>query len=58
VNDHLNVNADWFTGKSGLGYFTPGIASAWGPWTVYAGYSFKNGDSKGNALLLELGLTF
>lgn len=58
VNDHLNVNADWFTGKNGLGYFTPGIASAWGSWTVYAGYSFKNGDSKGNAMLLELGFTF
>jgi hypothetical protein len=55
VNDHLNVNADWFTGKNGLGYFTPGIASAWGSWTVYAGYSLKNGNSKGNGLLLELG---
>ena len=55
VNDHLNVNADWFTGKNGLGYFTPGIASAWGSWTVYAGYSFKNGNSKGNGMLLELG---
>jgi hypothetical protein len=58
VNDHLTVAADWFTGRNGLGYLTPGIVSAWGPATVYAGYSFKNGDSKGNALLVELGFTF
>ena len=58
VNDHLNVCADWFTGRNGIGYLTPGIVSALGPWTVYAGYSFKNGDPKGNALLIELGYAF
>ncbi len=58
VNDHLSVCADWFTGRNGIGYLTPGIVSALGPWTVYAGYSFKNGDSKGNALLIELGFAF
>jgi len=57
VNDHLNINADWFSGENGLGYFSPGVASAWGRWTIYAAYSLKNGDSKGNALLLELGFT-
>ena len=58
VNGHLNVNADWYTGRNGLGYFSPGVVSAWGPWTIYAAYSFKNGDSKGNAVLIELGVTF
>jgi hypothetical protein len=55
VNDHLNIDADWFSGANGLGYFSPGVVSAWGRWTIYAAYSLKNGDSKGNALLLELG---
>jgi hypothetical protein len=58
VNDHLNINADWFSGENGLGYFSPGIVSTWGRWTIYAAYSLKNGDSKGNALLLELGFNF
>lgn len=58
VQDHLNLIADWFSGKNGIGYFTPGVSSTWGGWTIYAGYSFKNADSKGNATLLELGLTF
>jgi hypothetical protein len=58
VTDHWNLDADWFSGENGLGYFSPGIISTWGPWTVYAAYSFKNGDSKGNALLLELGFSF
>jgi hypothetical protein len=58
VNDHLNLIADWFSGRNGLGYLTPGISSTWGGWTLYAGYSFKNGDSKGNAMLFELGFLF
>jgi hypothetical protein len=56
LNDHWNIDADWFSGENGLGYFSPGVVSAWGRWTIYAAYSIKNGDSKGNALLLELGL--
>jgi len=56
--DHLNLIADWYSGKNGIGYFTPGFSSTWSGWTVYAGYSFKNDDSKGNAMLLELGLAF
>ena len=55
VNDHWNIDADWFSGKNGLGYFSPGVVSTWGRWTIYAAYSLKNGDSKGNALLFELG---
>ena len=58
VNDHWSIDADWFTGENGIGYFSPGVVSAWGRWTIYAAYSLKNGDSKGNALLLELGLNF
>ena len=58
INDHLNIDADWFTGANGIGYFSPGVVSPWGRWTVYAAYSLKNGDSKGNALLLELGFNF
>jgi hypothetical protein len=58
VLPHLNLIADWFSGENGLGYFTPGISSTWGGWTLYAGYSIKNGDSNGNAMLLELGFTF
>ena len=56
--DRLNLIADWYSGKNGIGYFTPGFSSTWGGWTLYAGYSFRNGDSKGNAALLELGFLF
>jgi hypothetical protein len=58
VNDHLTLAADWFTGRNGIGYLSPGVISAWGPWTFYAGWSIKNGDSKGNGALLELGFLF
>ena len=58
INDHLNLIADWYSGKNALGYFTPGVSVPLGDWTIYAGYSIKNGDSKGNAILVELGFTF
>lgn len=58
LNDHLTLAADWFSGRNGVGYLSPGIVSAWGPWTIYAAYSLKNGDSNGNAALLELGFLF
>lgn len=58
IADHLNLIADWYSGKNGIGYVTPGISSSWGAWTLYAGYSVKNDDSKGNAALLELGFNF
>ncbi len=54
----ITVAADWFTGKNGLGYFTPGVFVAAGAVTIYAGYSIKNGAATGNGLLAELGLTF
>lgn len=58
VNDHLNIIADWISGDNGLGYFTPGVSVPLGAWTIYAGYSIKNGDSNGNAMLIEAGWTF
>jgi hypothetical protein len=58
IVNHLNLIADWYSGKNGIGYFTPGISSTWGGLTLYAGYSIKNGDSKGNATLIELGYAF
>jgi hypothetical protein len=58
INDHLNLIADWLSGNNALGYFTPGVSVPLGNWTIYAGYSIKNGDSKGNAILFELGFTF
>ncbi|HEY2797397.1 MAG TPA: hypothetical protein VGK26_05860 [Thermoanaerobaculia bacterium] len=58
VNDHLNLIADWLSGNNSLGYFTPGVSVPLGNWTIYAGYSIKNGDSRGNAILFELGITF
>jgi len=58
IDDHLNLIADWISGENGLGYFTPGVSVPLGAWTIYAGYSLRNGDSKGNAALLEFGLTF
>lgn len=51
----LVFQADWYSGQSGLGYFTPGFAWAIGQWVIYAGYSVKNGDSHENAALIELG---
>jgi hypothetical protein len=58
VTDHLTLIADWFSGDNALGYFTPGVSVPLGDWTIYAGYSLKNGHSKGNAALFELGFTF
>jgi hypothetical protein len=50
--------ADWFSGNNQLGYLTPGLVWKTGPWTVYLGYSFKNGESKGNGVLSQLGFEF
>jgi hypothetical protein len=64
INDHLNIIADWISGDNGIGYFTPGVSVPLGDWTIYAGYSFKNGSNKhvphgaANAILFELGFTF
>jgi hypothetical protein len=54
----LTVAADWWSGENSIGYLSPGLVYAFGPWTAYAAYSIKNGDSSGNAGLVELGYAF
>ena len=54
----LTVAADWWSGENAIGYLTPGLVYTAGSWTAYAAYSIKNGDSSGNAGLLELGYSF
>ncbi len=51
----LVVQADWYSGRNGLGYFTPGFAWTIGQWVVYGGYSIKNAGSQENAALIEVG---
>jgi len=53
----VSLVADMYTGKSSLGYVTCGIEPTFGPWAIYAGYSVKNGNSRANAVLLEIGFT-
>jgi hypothetical protein len=53
----VTLAADWYTGRSGLGYASPGLIITHGRWVLYASYTFKNGDSKGSGLLLEMGFT-
>ena len=51
--------ADWWSGENAIGYVTPGFYYNFcGHWTAYAAYSIKNGDSQGNAGLIELGYAF
>jgi hypothetical protein len=54
----LSLAADWWSGKNAIGYVTPGVVYGFGNWTAYAAYSIKNGDSNGNAGLIELGYAF
>ena len=54
----LTLAADWYSGVNSIGYFSPGFTYAFGQWTAYAAYSIKNGDSKGNGGLIELGYSF
>lgn len=61
LNKKVTLAADWFTGKHGAGYFTPGLVFTVGPKvTGYTGYSIGNQNpSKGNHFfLLELGYNF
>lgn len=57
ITPNLALIADMYSGKSGLGYMTYGIEPTFGQWDLYAGYSVKNGNSKGNAILFEIGFT-
>jgi hypothetical protein len=54
----LTLAADWWSGENAIGYASPGLIYTFGHWTAYAAYSIKNGDSKGNGGLIELGYAF
>jgi hypothetical protein len=54
----LTLAADWWSGENAIGYVSPGFYWTFGHWTAYAAYSIKNGDSKGNGGLVELGYAF
>jgi hypothetical protein len=54
----LTLAADWYSGVNSIGYFSPGFIYSFGHWTAYAAGSIKNGDSKGNGGLIELGYSF
>lgn len=54
----LTLAADWYSGVNSIGYFSPGFIYGFGHWTAYAAYTMKNGDSKGNGGLIELGYSF
>ena len=55
LSEHVTLAADWYTGHNSIGYVTPGLIVSGGGFVLYAAYAFKNGDSKGSGLLLELG---
>lgn len=61
LNPKVTLAADWFTGRHGAGYFTPGVIFKVGPKiTGYASYSIGNQNAAhGNHyLLLEFGCNF
>jgi hypothetical protein len=54
----LTLAADWWSGENTIGYLSPGFYWSFGHWTAYAAYTVKNGDSKGDGGLIELGYAF
>ncbi len=54
----LTLAADWWSGENAIGYLSPGFYWSIGHWTLYAAYTIKNGDSKGDGGLIELGYAF
>jgi hypothetical protein len=61
LNTKVTLAADWFTGRHGAGYFTPGVVFKVGPRiTGYASYSIGNQNAgRGNHFfLLEFGYNF
>lgn len=61
LNKKVTLAADWFTGKHGAGYFTPGVVFKVGSKiTGYASYAIGNQNaSRGNHFfLLEFGYNF
>jgi hypothetical protein len=57
ITANMTLAADWYTGHNGIGYASPGVIVTAGHWVLYVAYAIKNGDSKGNGLLLELGFS-
>ncbi len=51
----LNFQADWYSGRNGLGYLTPGFALTLGRWVLYGGWTLKNGEPCENGALIEVG---
>jgi hypothetical protein len=65
IHPKASIVADWFSGKNGLGYFTPGISITLpGNGLFNAGYSLGNNSwensnaAKNRALFLYYGVTF
>jgi hypothetical protein len=54
----LTLAADWWSGESSIGYLSSGLIYTLGPWSAYASYAIKNGDSAGDGGLIELGYAF
>src|SRR5581483_10902412 len=62
VHPKVSIVADWFSGKNGFGYFTPGVSVTLPANSVFnAGYSIGNDSYHGNdnrLLFLYYGVTF
>jgi hypothetical protein len=61
VNKKLTLATDWYTGRHGAGYFTPGAIFKVSPkMTGYASYSIgnQNATSGNHFFLFEVGYNF
>ncbi|HEX4440614.1 MAG TPA: hypothetical protein VH854_11125 [Thermoanaerobaculia bacterium] len=58
LGEHVRLVADWVGGENDLGYVTPGVTVELDPWTLQLGYSIKNGDARGDAVLFQLQTKF
>jgi len=59
LSGKVSFVADWFSGKNGFGYATPGFSFALPKnQLVNIGYSFGNSGRKNNALFVYYGVTF
>jgi hypothetical protein len=58
LGEHWKLVADWVGGENELGYVTPGVSLELDPWTFQLGYSLKNGDRSGDAILFQVHAKF
>jgi hypothetical protein len=64
IHPKASIVADWFSGKNGFGYFTPGISITLGNGLFNVGYSIGNDSwansnaTKNRYLFLYYGITF